>query len=80
MPVIAKRLASCAESFLGAALHDWVAVDPACDVREDPGAALRALVAAQLRLDAAAQEPADDAVLPCAWRARAPASRAMDLN
>ena len=80
VPVIAKRLASCAESFLGAALHDWVAVDPACDVREDPGAALRALVAAQLRLDAAAQEPADDAVLPCAWRARAPASRAMDLN
>ena len=35
-PVIAQRLASCADSFLGAALHDWVAIDPACDVRERP--------------------------------------------
>ena len=55
VPAIAQRLASCAESFLGAALHDWVAIDPACDVRESPSAALCALVAAQLRLDADAQ-------------------------
>jgi len=50
-PAIAQRLRSCAESFLGAALHDWVGIDPACDVREPPGAALCALVAAQLRSD-----------------------------
>ena len=50
MPLIAQRLASCADSFLGAALRDWVAIDPACDVRDPPGAALSRLVAAQLRL------------------------------
>ena len=36
VPAIAQRLASCADSFLGAALHDWVAIDPACDVRDEP--------------------------------------------
>jgi flagellar biosynthesis protein FlhG len=76
---IAQRLASCAEGFLGAALHDWVAIDPACDVRDDPGAALRALVAAQLQpladsLDAA--EPGAPA-----WRLPAVAAHgAMHLN
>lgn len=50
VPLLARRLASCAESFLGAALRDWVAIDPACDVRESPGEALRALVAAQLQV------------------------------
>jgi flagellar biosynthesis protein FlhG len=52
-PTIARRLAGCAESFLGAALRGWVAVDPACDVREPPGEALAALVAAQLQPGAA---------------------------
>lgn len=77
VPAIARRLASCAEGFLGAALHDWVAIDPACDVRDDPGDALLALVAAQL------QPLADgfDAAAPAAWQ-RPPASAqpAMNLN
>ena len=78
VPAIAQRLASCAESFLGAALHDWAAVDPASDVRDAPGAALCALVAAQL-------QPTHDA-LPLAETALAlrhgasAASRAMTLN
>lgn len=59
---IAERLASCADSFLGAALHDWAAVDPSCDVRESPGPALMRLVAAQLQSQA---EP-DAEALPAA--------------
>jgi hypothetical protein len=51
VPLIAQRLASCADTFLGAAVRDWVAIDPACDVREAPAAALTQLVAAQLRLE-----------------------------
>jgi len=66
---IAQRLASCAESFLGAALHDWAAVDPASDVRDHPGAALCALVAAQLQL------PHDTPELPAP--AAPPAPRGM---
>ena len=58
VPRIAERLASCADNFLGAALHGWAAIDPACDVRDDPGAALRQLVAAQL------QAPCDTEALP----------------
>ena len=80
VPAIAQRLASCAESFLGAALHDWVAIDPACDVRESPSDALCALVAAQLRLDADAQEPADAATPPPVWRASASAGLNLNLN
>jgi flagellar biosynthesis protein FlhG len=79
VPAIAQRLASCADGFLGAALHDWVAIDPACDVRERPGEALQSLVAAQLRLDAEVL----DAVEPdaAAWRMpAAAASGAMQLN
>lgn len=76
---IAQRLASCAESFLGAALHDWAAVDPASDVRDHPGAALCALVAAQLQL------PHDSLELPAPAAPPAPrslpaVSRAMTLN
>jgi hypothetical protein len=48
---IAQRLASCAQSFLGASLQAWVAIDPACDVREVPSDALVDLVAAQLGSD-----------------------------
>jgi flagellar biosynthesis protein FlhG len=51
VPLIAQRLASCADTFLGAVVRDWVAIDPAGDVREAPAAALSRLVAAQLRLD-----------------------------
>jgi flagellar biosynthesis protein FlhG len=49
VPAIAQSLASCADGFLGAALHDWVAIDPACDVRDSPSQGLHALVAAQLQ-------------------------------
>jgi len=58
VPAIAQRLASCADSFLGAALHDWVAIDPACDVRDSPGDALCAMVAALLNTESAADAPA----------------------
>jgi len=78
VPTIAQRLASCADSFLGAVLHDWVAIDPACDVRDSPGEALCALVAAQLRTE----PPADAADAPD-WRRpppRAASPAAMNLN
>lgn len=81
--LIAGRLASCAESFLGVALRDWVAIDPASDVRDRPGADLHALVAAQLSDgDDAHEAPSAPAAMPAlsataprlapdAWRARA---------
>ena len=78
VPAIAQRLASCAESFLGASLHDWVAVDPACDVRDDPGEALTCLVAAQLRGSAEGHEAAPAAA--AAWRGAAPMRGAMNPN
>jgi hypothetical protein len=78
VPRIAERLASCAENFLGAALCDWVAIDPACDVRDPPGAALTRLVAAQLQLDEGGH--ADAAPLPRGWPVQTPARSAMDLN
>jgi flagellar biosynthesis protein FlhG len=77
---IAQRLASCAESFLGASLHDWVAIDPACDVRDCPGEALYALVAAQLRVDIDAPDAALDAGLQAARRGAAHLHSAMNLN
>jgi len=79
VPAIAQRLASCADSFLGAALHDWVAIDPACDVRESPGEALHALVSAQLLPDGDGANVAS----PAAAARRMPAAaaqRAMNLN
>ena len=77
---IAQRLASCAQSFLGVSLHDWVAIDPACDVRDSPGEALYALVAAQLRVDAEAAEAAVDAGARAAWRGASLQHGAMNLN
>jgi len=62
--VIARRLASCAESFLGAAVREWVAIDPACDVREAPGAALLRLVSEQVRHEAAMDSDAAAAAPP----------------
>lgn len=38
---IATQLATCADSFLGAVLRDWLHVDPASDAREAPAPALR---------------------------------------
>jgi flagellar biosynthesis protein FlhG len=72
---IAERLGSCAENFLGAALHDWVAVDPASDVRDAPGAGLAQLVREQLSVGAAC----DEALVP-GWPMAASASRPMALN
>jgi flagellar biosynthesis protein FlhG len=45
---IAEQLASCADSFLGAVLHDWAAVDPAVGIAEPPAPALARVVHAQL--------------------------------
>jgi hypothetical protein len=78
VPLVAERLASCAENFLGAALCDWVAIDPACDVRDLPGEALTQLVATQLRLEASGR--ADDAPVLPGWPMQAPSRSAMNLN
>lgn len=49
--VIADRLASCADTFLGAVLHDWAAVDPLFDPAAADATDLARLLAAQLALD-----------------------------
>jgi flagellar biosynthesis protein FlhG len=46
---IAMQLATCADDFLGAALRDWVQLDPACAPTEAPSPALRRLVRETLR-------------------------------
>jgi len=61
---IAERLASCADRFLGAALRDWVAVDPASDVREPPCAGLLRLARESCRVEPAAPEPTDPVSMP----------------
>lgn len=48
---IAATLGSCADSFIGAALHDWATVDPACAAEAPPDAGLTRLVAAQMDVD-----------------------------
>jgi hypothetical protein len=47
---IAERLASCADSFLGAVLHDWAVIDPMFDPRAAHDPALSRLLSAQLSL------------------------------
>ena len=79
VPRIAERLASCAENFLGAALRDWVAIDPACDVRDPPGAALTQLVARAAAAGRRAGTPTTAPVLP-GWPMQAPSRSAMNLN
>ncbi len=55
---VAARIGSCAARFLGAAVADWVALDPAGDPREPtPPALLRLLAALLLPDDAAALQP-----------------------
>lgn len=69
LPTIAASLASCADGFLGALLHDWAAIDPACDPAEAPPDDLTRIVHAQLTL-------ADDAPGALAWHpAAAPPPR-----
>jgi len=45
---IAEQLASCADTFLGALLHDWAIVDPAWHAAEAPPPGLRRLARAML--------------------------------
>ena len=80
VPLIAERLASCAENFLGAALRDWLALDPACDVRDIPPPALSALVAAQLQLSPEAAGVPEAGLLPPGRHVRAATPLAMSLN
>lgn len=47
---IAKSLASCADGFVGALLHDWALVDPAAGPQTPPDAALDRVIAAQMSL------------------------------
>lgn len=48
---IAERLASCADTFLGAVLHDWAVVDPLGDPQAANDSALERVLAGQLALD-----------------------------
>ena len=66
---IAERLSDCADRFLGAALHDFAAIDPDMAFGEASGPDLMRLAAAQLRasepsLPAAARTPARPAAVP----------------
>lgn len=74
-PRIAEKMASCADNFLGALLHDWALVDPACHPADAPSAALRRLVRAMLSPapgDAAASGTSDAAsARPPAWQGSA---------
>ena len=45
---IAEQLATCADTFLGALLHDWALVDPASHAAEPPPPGLRRLARAML--------------------------------
>lgn len=45
--LVAERVARCADDFLGAVLHDWVAVDPAEAPTDRPSQALQRLARAQ---------------------------------
>jgi flagellar biosynthesis protein FlhG len=49
---IAERLADCADRFLGAALHDWAAIDPNLALVDACGPELMRLAAAQLGIAA----------------------------
>lgn len=46
--LLAERVGRCADDFLGAALHDWVAVDPAEAATDAPSVALQRLAREQL--------------------------------
>jgi flagellar biosynthesis protein FlhG len=72
---IAMQLATCADDFLGAVLHDWVQLDPASAPTEPPTPQLRRLIRAALRLGAAAR---GDAPLPVVQRASQAAAWAMN--
>jgi hypothetical protein len=56
---IAMQLALCADDFLGAALRDWIRIDPAIDATEAPGPALRRWARERLGRGDAARAGAD---------------------
>jgi hypothetical protein len=56
---IADSVASCADQFISAALHDWSALDPKAPASAPPSPELMRLVVAQLEID--------DAAPPRAW-------------
>ena len=81
---IAEHLAICADTFLGALLHDWARVDPACHDAEPPPELLRLsramLAPASPALHAMGRAAADDLaeadvalIAAGAWHARGPA-------
>ena len=49
---IAERIADCADRFLGAALHDWAAIEPNLALAEPAGPDLMRLAAAQMGVGA----------------------------
>ena len=51
VPSIAASLASCADGFLGAVLHDWALIDPAEEPGTEPDMALARMLTAQLALE-----------------------------
>lgn len=75
---IAMQLATCADDFLGAVLHDWVRIDPASHATEAPTPELRRLVRELLRsaaqTDAAAPAHPFPSHLPPAGAAAARAT------
>jgi len=68
VPSIVSSMASCADGFVGAVLHDWAVIDPASTPADAPDAALERLLAAQLALQDEALPPAG---VPLAGAARA---------
>jgi flagellar biosynthesis protein FlhG len=74
---IAARIASCAERFLGAVLHESVAIDPAGDARAPVPTALQRLLAALLLADDEAGDGSGPAIEPppAAFGARRPTHR-----
>jgi flagellar biosynthesis protein FlhG len=50
IPSIAASVASCADGFLGAVLHDWAVIDPGAEINAATDIALNRLLAAQMSL------------------------------
>lgn len=78
-PLLAERVARCADDFLGAVLHDWVVVDPAETSADAPSLRLRRL--ARELLGCALSQPLSDSAfaaltadLPSGRRAALPAT------
>ncbi len=67
--LVAERVARCADGFLGAVLHDWVAVDPAEPATDTPSLALQRLAREQLAC-ALPQRVSDSAFAALATDAR----------